>query len=178
MTPPHVIGIIKSTGWTFELPIFCLWYCTTACSYFAAEALLFKINLLITITYEVGISMWLQHTFTERRNLRGRACLFTCLKLLDFTGKTIGQKYIFPPATLSSNTFLYFTQEQQKQCDIFTHEFTLVEKGQTVAKVKQLIVDIYNSVYSDLIATHWVMEETGLMSWTSNLESSRLYFEA
>ena len=105
MTPPHVIGIIKSTGWTFELPMFCLWYCTTACSYFAAEALLFKINLLITITYEVGISMWLQHTFTERRNLRGRACLLTCLKLLDFTGKTIGQKYIFPPATLSSNTF-------------------------------------------------------------------------
>ena len=122
-----VIGVIKSTGWTFENylnnkslcrhPCWCnrwpdtdrkllivwLWYCTTACSYIAAGALLFKILLLIPISYEVGISMWLQRTFTEKRNheIRWRACLLTCLNMLDFTGKTIIQKYIFPSATLS-----------------------------------------------------------------------------
>jgi len=35
-----------------------------------------------TISYEVGISILLQHTFTERRNheTRWSACLLTCLK--------------------------------------------------------------------------------------------------
>ena len=51
---------------------------------------------------------------------------------------------------------------------MFPQEITPVEIGQTVAKVKLLIVSltpiIYNSVYSDLIAAHKVMEETGLMS--------------
>ena len=109
----HVIGVIKSTGWTFEnylnntslgrhpcwcnrwpdtdrkLLIFWIWYCTTACSYIAAGALLFKIILLVTISYEVEISMWLQHTFTERRNheIRWRACLSTCLKRFNFYRK-------------------------------------------------------------------------------------------
>jgi len=56
--------------------------------------------------------------------------------------------------------FLYF-YTRKRQRDIFTG-ITLVEIGQTVAKVKLLIVAcitaltpiIYNSVYSDLIATH------------------------
>ena len=60
----------------------------------------------------------------------------------------------------SSNKFLYFKQEKTR--DSFTQEITPVEIGQTVVKVKLLIVAcitaltpiIYNSVYSDLIATY------------------------
>ena len=56
---------------------------------------------------------------------------------------------------------LYYTQEKNQR-DIFTQEITPIEIGQTVAKVKLLIVAsitvltpiIYNSVYNDLIATH------------------------
>ena len=53
--------------------------------------------LLISISYEVGISMWLQHIFTERRNheIRGRACLLTCLKMFDFIGKTLSKSRYF-----------------------------------------------------------------------------------
>jgi len=86
----------------------------------------------------------LQHTFTERRkhDIRGRAYLLTCL----------------------------YVAQEKNQRDIFTQEVTPVEIGQTVARVKLLIVSritaltpiIYTSVYSDLIATHWVIEETGL----------------
>ena len=65
---------------------FWLWYCTTEWSYYAAGAFLFKIFLLITISYEVRILKWLQHTFTERINheIRGRACLFPCLQHIRF----------------------------------------------------------------------------------------------
>ena len=73
-----LIRIVNSHFW--------LWYCTTAWSYFATGALLFKIIVLITISYKVGILMWLQHTFTEVRNLaiRRRACLFICLQHVRF----------------------------------------------------------------------------------------------
>ena len=73
-----LIRIVNSHFW--------LWYCTTAWSYFATGALLFKIIVLITISYKVGILMWLQHTFTERRNhvIRGKACLLTCLQYFRF----------------------------------------------------------------------------------------------
>ena len=57
--------------------------------------------------------------------------------------------------------FYTLTQEKRPR-DIFTEKITPVEIGQTVAKVKLLIVAsitaltpiIYNSVNSDLIATH------------------------
>ena len=60
--------------------------------------------------------------------------------------------------------FLFFTQEKNKR-DISKQEITPVEIGETVAKVKLLIMAcitaltpiIYNSVYSDLIAAHKVM---------------------
>ena len=60
----------------------------------------------------------------------------------------------------SSNKFLYFKQEKTR--DIFTQEITPVEIGQTVGNVKLFIVAcitaltaiIYNSGYSDLIATY------------------------
>ena len=56
---------------------------------------------------------------------------------------------------------LYLKQEKNQR-DLFKQQITPVEIGQTVAKVKLLIVAcitaltpiIYNSVYSDLIATH------------------------
>ena len=47
--------------------------------------------------------MWLQHTFTDRRNheIEGERVYYHAYKMLDFTGKTIVQKYIFPSATLA-----------------------------------------------------------------------------
>ena len=60
--------------------------------------------------------------------------------------------------------FLFFTQEKNQR-DISKQEITPVEIGETLAKVKLLIMAcitaltpiIYNSVYSDLIAAHKVM---------------------
>ena len=62
--------------------------------------------------------------------------------------------------TLAINA--YTSNKKRNQRDIFTQEITPLEIGQMVAKVKLLIVAcitalipiIYNSVYSDLIATH------------------------
>ena len=54
--------------------------------YYNMVILLFKIILLIITSYEVGILMWLQHTFTEVRThaIRVRACLFICLQHVRF----------------------------------------------------------------------------------------------
>ena len=126
-TPTNVIGVIKSTGWTFENYLNNKSLCRHHCwcnrwphtdrklLFFGfgivlqhvhtsqQGALLFKIILLITTSYEVALSMWLHHTCTEGRshNIRVRACLLTYLIVLDFTGKTFVQKHILPSATLS-----------------------------------------------------------------------------
>ena len=112
-----LIGVIKSTGWTFENylnntslgrhPCWCNRLPDTdrKLLWFGFDIVLQHVHtsqqgpfflryfLLISISYEVGISMWLQHIFTERRNheIRGRACLLTCLNLLDRP-----KVYIFP----------------------------------------------------------------------------------
>ena len=94
------------------------------------------------------------HIYREwTHELRWRACLLTCLQNDRVYRKNDRLK-------VYSNTFLYFKQEKKR--DIITQEITRVEIGQTVAKVKLLIVAcitaltpiIYNSVYSDLVATH------------------------
>ena len=113
----------------------------------------------------MGILMWLQHTFTEKRNheIKGRACWLTCLQDVRFYRQKDRPKvYIsfWKHCPNSSNKFLYFKQGKN-QPNIVTQEVTPVEIGQTVAKVKLLIMAsktaltpiIYNSVYSDLIAT-------------------------
>ena len=86
-----------------------------------------------------------------------RACLLNCLQNVSFYRQNYQPKvYIYfcnIALTLAVN---------KNQRDIFTQEITPVEIGQTVSKVKLLIVAcitaltpiIYNSGYSDLIATH------------------------
>ena len=75
----------------------------------------------------------------------------------------MSQRFYILQAKWSSNSvYLLLQKQENNQRDIFTQEITPVQIGQTVAKVKLLIVasitaltpTIYNSVYSDLIATH------------------------
>ena len=108
------------------------------------------------------------HIYAQREEnyeIRGKACLSTCLQNVRFHRQNDRPKvYIsFCNIFLTLAKFSYTLKKKKQQRDIFTQVITPVEICQTVAKVKLLIGNIhiraptpiiYNSVYSELIATH------------------------
>ena len=92
--------------------------------YYNMVILLFKIILLILISYEVGILMWLQHTFTEVRNhaIRRRTCLFICLQHVRFYRQNDRSKvYISSCNSVQALAINPYTSNNKRnQRDLFT----------------------------------------------------------
>mgnify|MGYP006890265155 FL=1 len=104
------------------------------------------------------------HQINGNHEIRVRVCLLTCLQNVRFYRQNNHPKvYIsFCNIVITLAINCYTSNKKKHQRDMFPQEITPVEIGQTVTKVKLLIAAcittltpiIYDSVYSDLIATH------------------------